>query len=536
MPLPTPNQDEQESDFIDRCMADGTTNEDFPDNSQRRAICQKQWDGESATAHGQYPHIAQYVREHPWAILPATLDTIVEVLRLRAGGARLSDEEIRARIGAASPPALRALGGVQVLPLFGVISHRMNLMTDISGGTSTEQFAAAFQRAVNDPQVGAIVLDVDSPGGSVFGIQELADVIYGARGSKPIVAMVNATAASAAYWLASQADELVVTPSGQVGAIGVLAIHEDLSKMAEKAGAKVTYISAGRYKSEGQAFVALDETARAAMQQRVDDYYAAFLGAVARGRGVTVSDVKGGFGEGRMISAAAAQTLGMVDRVATFEATLERLNRQLATGGGPRTEAGRTAMPEDKPSTENAPSAPQVSVPDGQIVVSMAEIAELRQKAARADRLEPLQQDLQRAQAEKAELAEAAHQERISYKLRSLKIPAFRPFARVFYQLALSANGGTYVLTDPKRPISAEQAVDAWLTEMNRQAETLFKTYSIQQKPADAQEPDEPGPKVEYRVRKYLAEKKLDPIKDYQAAMRVVLDEDPELKEAYVRS
>ena len=87
----------------------------------------------------------------------------------------------------------------------------------------TEAFGAAFDRAAADSSIGAIVLNIDSPGGSVYGVEELADKIYKARGTKPVYAVANSLAASAAYWIGSAASQLYVTPSGEVGSIGVLA-------------------------------------------------------------------------------------------------------------------------------------------------------------------------------------------------------------------------------------------------------------------------------------------------------------------------
>jgi signal peptide peptidase SppA len=274
-----------------------------------------------------YSHVVRFVQETPWAILPATLDTIVEVLQLRARGDRFSPDEIRQRVGAQRPadPAPKLTGDIAVLPLHGILSQRMNLMTAMSGGTSTEKFTGLFQAAVADPAVGVIVLDVDSPGGSVFGIPELSDVLAKQRGGKPVVAVANSLAASAAYWIASQADELVVTPSGQVGSIGVIRTHEDLTGMAAQQGVKVTYITAGKFKAEDAAFRPLTDEAQAAMQRQVNAYYDLFAKAVARGREVSPADVRGGFGEGRAVGAAEALKLDMVDRIETLPQALARL-------------------------------------------------------------------------------------------------------------------------------------------------------------------------------------------------------------------
>jgi len=175
-----------------------------------------------------------------------------------------------------------------------------------------------------------VVLDVDSPGGAVNGVEELADEMLRARGQKPVVAVANTLAASAAYWIATAADEVVVTPSGEVGSIGVFAVHEDFSAALEAAGIRVSLVSAGKYKMEGNPYEPLGDEGRAALQERVDDYYGMFVGAVARGRGVAAKDVREGFGQGRLVGARQAVELGMADRVATLDETLDRVARRVA--------------------------------------------------------------------------------------------------------------------------------------------------------------------------------------------------------------
>jgi len=268
----------------------------------------------------RYDRVAKFVEDYPWAMIPSALEAMLEVIQIRLEGGIFTDEEIRVRVGEAPPrPAAQAAGSVLILPVFGVLAHRMNLFTAMSGGMSTEQLRGAVLKAVENPDVSAIVLDVDSPGGSVFGVEELADTIFKARGPKPIVAMANATAASAAYWIASQADELIVTPSGQVGSIGVIGVHRDVSKMAATMGVKYTFITAGRFKNEGSEFEPLDDEARANMQRRVDQYYDTFVRAVARGRDVKEPAVRDGFGEGRIVSAWDALRGNMVDALGTLD-------------------------------------------------------------------------------------------------------------------------------------------------------------------------------------------------------------------------
>lgn len=269
-------------------------------------------------------YILQAIHETPWAILPSKLAEIVAVAERHAAGLQLSAEEVAAVKAAARKPDARAAGAVAVLPLFGSIFPRANLMTEMSGATSAERFGAVFRSALADPSVVALVLDVDSPGGAVQGVPELADLIYGARGQKPIVAVADHLAASAAYWIATAADEVMVTPSGEVGSIGVFAAHEDVSRALDQQGVTVNLISAGKYKTEGSPYAPLGDEARAAIQARVDDYYGLFVKAVARGRGVSVADVRGGFGEGRVVGATEAVRLGMADKIGTLDDAIAR--------------------------------------------------------------------------------------------------------------------------------------------------------------------------------------------------------------------
>jgi len=274
----------------------------------------------------KYPQIVRAVSEAAWAIRPERLAVILELVAMRAAGERLSPDEVRARIGAG--PARRqtvTAGAVAVLPLYGVMIPRATLLSQMSGGTSVSDFSALFDQAMNDPDIDAILLDIDSPGGMTDLVPELADQIREARGEKPIVAIANTDAASAAYWIAAQADELVVTPSGMVGSIGVFAAHEDISAMQEMEGISTTLISAGKFKVENSPFAPLSDEARAAIQERVDAFYGMFVADVAAGRRVSEKAVREGFGEGRIVTAEAALAAGMVDRVATFDETLQGL-------------------------------------------------------------------------------------------------------------------------------------------------------------------------------------------------------------------
>lgn len=263
------------------------------------------------------------IAQAPWAILPATLSALLESARagVTSDGPTAGPQVRYPAAAAPMRPGARGAGGIAVLPMIGVLSQRPQFW----GGMGTDIFTQIFRQAVADPNVGAIVLEVDSPGGSVSGMTELAAVIFEARKEKKIVAVASSLMASAAYWVASAAAELVVTPSGEVGSIGVYGIHVDQSKALELAGLKITEIAAGRFKTEGSPFKPLSGEAHKAMEKLVHGHYNRFIDDVARGRGVPPSRVRDGFGEGRVVGAQEAVKLGMADRVATLDATIARL-------------------------------------------------------------------------------------------------------------------------------------------------------------------------------------------------------------------
>ena len=143
-----------------------------------------------------------------------------------------------------------------------------------------------------------------------------------------MVAIVNSLAASAAYWIGCSAAELYVTPGGEVGSIGVWQAHFDYSQAMAAEGVTPTLISAGKYKVEGNPYAPLDSDAQGFMQSRVDDYYATFTKAVARGRGAPLSQVRDGMGQGRVLGADAALTANMVDGIATFDDVVKKMRSQ----------------------------------------------------------------------------------------------------------------------------------------------------------------------------------------------------------------
>lgn len=261
----------------------------------------------------------------PWALMPERMAAYAAVLaRKSAGGMDEDDHGAPLKAGTRKGSSPRA-GSIAVIPVYGTIVQRASQLDLCESGTSTQSISNALADAMADDSVSKVLLDIDSPGGSVYGVQEVAAEI--SRAKKPVVAIANSLAASAAYWIGSAASEFYVTPGGEVGSIGVWTAHQDVSKALEEAGVNVTLVSAGEFKVEGNPFQPLGEQAHAFMQSRVNDYYGEFTRAVARGRNVTVEQVRNGMGQGRVLGADQAKAQNMVDGIATFEEVVSKMQR-----------------------------------------------------------------------------------------------------------------------------------------------------------------------------------------------------------------
>ena len=270
-----------------------------------------------------YPRLKAALDNSIWAIEPGKLNALLESLDYVPPGAELE-----------KPEAIRGLemktsGAIAVLPLHGIVTQRSSWLSWLFGGISTDKFGEVFDSVVEDKRISAIIIDVDSPGGSVYGVQELSRRIFNARSKKPITAIVNSVMASAAYWIASAAGTVVITPSGQAGSIGVVAVHFEASKYDEKEGFTYTVIKAGEHKAEDNSYEPLTEEARDYIQGEVDGYYKSFVADVARNRGVSEEFVEKKFGQGRMQSAKDAKASRLVDGIATFDEVINKLSKQL---------------------------------------------------------------------------------------------------------------------------------------------------------------------------------------------------------------
>src|SRR5574338_312407 len=285
----------------------------------------------------------------PWAIQPDKLLEIQAIYAAHARGERADLPAIAARLGQPldnkqNNRGYQMAGDVAVVPLSGVLAKKMNLFADISGGTSTEMIGAAVRAAAADPKARAIVLAVDSPGGTVDGTQALA-------------ATVRAAAGDAVY--AGAATDMLCS-------IGVVATHKDISAAEAQNGTKTTEIVAGKYKRAASQYAPLSADGAASIQAKVDELYAIFVADVARYRGVSTEQVLADMADGRTFIAAEAIDRGLADGLMP----LDRLIAGLSSGELPHQRRGLGLPP--KPASAKAPQATAPIPTQGDRAMDMA--------------------------------------------------------------------------------------------------------------------------------------------------------------------
>lgn len=203
-----------------------------------------------------------------------------------------------------------------IIPVVGTLVHRTGGLDALSGLVSYSSLHARLDAASREPKADRIILDIDSPGGEVAGVFELAEKVRKVSARKPVVAMVNDAALSAAYLLASAASEIVVSRTGSVGSIGVVVAHVDRSERDRMQGIKVSYIHAGTRKADGNPHEPLPDHVREQIQSRCDEIRGMFTDAVARFRGLRADQVERT--EAATYLAHEGVEAGLADRIGTM--------------------------------------------------------------------------------------------------------------------------------------------------------------------------------------------------------------------------
>ncbi|MDE3165011.1 MAG: S49 family peptidase [Acidobacteriota bacterium] len=256
---------------------------------------------------------------------------------------------------------------VAVIGVSGTLVKKASWLDSASGLQSYESIRADFQDAVGDPRIQGILLDVDSPGGEVGGLFDLADEIYNARAEKPCMAIADDDAFSAAYAIASSAQRLFLTRTGGVGSVGVIALHLDQSGFDAKVGRKYTAIYAGARKNDFNPHEALSGSAKDDLQSEIDRLYDMFVGTVARNREMKPALVRNT--EAGLYYAEKAISAGFADQVGTFddaldavlEAATARKRARVAASAATQIPEGEMTMSQQiETKTADAPAAPPV--------------------------------------------------------------------------------------------------------------------------------------------------------------------------------
>lgn len=281
--------------------------------------------------------VLDWIASEPWAITQAGLDQIVSI------ASRQSDiEAVEAKLGKPleNTRTVTTRNGVATIPVHGPIFRYANMFTRISGATAIQDLAADFTAADENPDVRAIVLSIDSPGGTVNGVGEFARMVKASK--TPVTAYIGNMAASAAFWIAAAADERVAFDAALIGSVGAVLGVSIPPKPKDGGERHMEFVSSVSPKKR----VDIESDAgKAQIQQWVDDTGEVFVSEVASMLGMKVEDVVAQFGQGDILIAAKAKEAGMVDRIATYEEVVAELSAKTAKGNvvRPRFAAKSTA-------------------------------------------------------------------------------------------------------------------------------------------------------------------------------------------------
>ncbi len=303
----------------------------------------------------------------PWAILPDRYHQIIEIYNAHVRGPKIDLAALEARLGRPLSPIRReyagqVVSGVAVLDVEGPLAKRMSTVNAVCEGTSTNRVADFFSQALADPEVKAIVLNIDSPGGAVDGTMDLARAIHAARGKKPIVALADGMACSAAYWIGAAADRFyLANATTLVGSIGVVATHVDQSRALDKAGITVSEVTAGKFKRVTSSLQPLSEDGRAFLQEMVDDICTFFVNDISNFRNVPVEQVLERMAEGRVLMGGKAIEAGLADGVSSLDQLIAELSR---------------STPSRRPGAGAASTLPQPNSTEAIMPITREELAE----------------------------------------------------------------------------------------------------------------------------------------------------------------
>ena len=281
----------------------------------------------------KFSHLSSLVFNKPLMVTQDYAETIAVVLSDRLN---LDVEGLQIKSDAKEQREATTSKGVAVIPIVGSMSHRATGIEAMSGMTSYTTLQKQFEAAFNDPNVGSILMDIDSPGGSVAGAFDFRDYLMSKKGTKPVYALARDAMCSAAYLIGSTADKVYATQTARVGSIGVVAMHTDASGKMEKEGLKPTFISAGKFKTAGNPYEKLEGEKLKYLQDSVDESYDMFINAVADARGIDKKVIRDT--EARVYGGKKAVEIGLADGIRTYESVIAEMSAPNFTTQGTRME------------------------------------------------------------------------------------------------------------------------------------------------------------------------------------------------------
>jgi len=270
--------------------------------------------------------ITKYFLSNYWAITPSYFD----VMQMAFDEWKSIEGAVNYKANSDGNPSRITDSGVAVLTYSGSFHKKLSGLNAMSGGISGETIINELRVAVDDNSVRAIVLSLDTPGGTVDGVSDVVLAIKEAKTSKPVITYANGLLASAGVWLGVTSNAVVCNEMAQVGSIGVIMVHQEESKAKVKSDITTTVLTAGKYKGDGNRFEPLSDQARNSLQDSLDYYYSMFIDHVAEARDMTIADCLTRAGEGRIFIGAQAVEAGLVDHIGNLETAI---NLALTLGG-----------------------------------------------------------------------------------------------------------------------------------------------------------------------------------------------------------
>jgi len=458
----------------------------------------------------------------PWAIEPSKLQEIKALYQSHMKGPKVDWKGLQERLlaGQAEYEQKQAdapergydlVDGVAVINVSGVLTKATTPCSWLFGGTSMQDIGSQVVEAMADPSVMSVLFRIDSPGGTVDGTQELSELVYSFRGTKPMIAYTDGAMASGAYWIGSAADKLYISgDTVHVGSIGVVATHVDQSRADEMAGEKYTEITSGKFKRAASAHFPLSKDAREYLQEQVDYLFSAFVSDIARNKRISVEKALEMADGARIYIGKQAIEAGLVDGVSTYNSLINGL----AAG-----DAAFYSQSEKEVETVNITEMKEKFPAVYQEIID----------AGKAEGVQATAATVETAKAEALKAGAEAERARIM-GLNAALIPGHEKLIEAAISDGISQPGDVALKIVAAEKATREMRLAALIEDGKEAGKVPGAAAPVNEKPSEkAGNPKEAGDKLDAIARKIKDEKKCSYIDAFAQAER----ENPKLATAY---